>query len=48
MGFIPLGCFLYADFKNISDFKRPVVSQPFRKRTMQEIVNELEDLNKNI
>lgn len=47
MGIIPLGCFLYASFKNVSDFKRPVISQSFRKKTMQEIVNELEDLNKN-
>jgi c-di-AMP phosphodiesterase-like protein len=46
IGFIPLGCFLYANFKNVSNFKRPVVSQSFRKRTMQEIVNELEDVNK--
>ncbi len=47
MGFIPLGCFLYANFKNVSGFKRPVISQSFSKRTMQEVVNELEDLNKN-
>lgn len=45
--FIPLGCFLYANFKNVSSFKRPVISQSFRKKTMQEVVNELEDLNKN-
>lgn len=44
--FIPLGCYLYANFKNISRFKRPVISQSFSKRTMQEIVNELEDINK--
>lgn len=47
MGIIPLGCFLYANFKNVSGFKRPVISQSFRKKTMQKVVNELEDLNKN-
>ena len=45
-GIIPLGCNLYANFKNVSRFKRPVVSQSFRKKTMQEVVNELEDINK--
>ncbi|HCN51985.1 MAG TPA: hypothetical protein DIT10_23385 [Chryseobacterium sp.] len=44
MGFIPLGCFLYANFKNVSQLKRPAVSQSFSKKTMQEVVNELEDL----
>lgn len=43
---IPLGCFLYADFKNVSHFKRPVISQSFSKKKMQEIINELEDLKK--
>ena len=44
IGFIPLGCFLYANFKNVSHLKRPVVSQSFSKKNMQEVVNELEDL----
>lgn len=44
IGMIPLGCYLYGNFKNISHFKRPVVSQSFSKKTMQEVVNELEDL----
>lgn len=43
---IPLGCFLYADFKNVSHFKRPVISQSFSKKKMQQIINELEDLKK--
>lgn len=47
-GIIPLGCSLYANFKNVSGFKRPVVSQSFRKKTMQEVVNELEDLTKTM
>lgn len=46
MGIIPLGCFLYVNFKNVSGFKRPVISQSFSKKTMQEVVNELEDLIK--
>ncbi|KAA2217771.1 hypothetical protein [Chryseobacterium sediminis] len=46
LGFIPLGCYLYANFKNVSHFKRPVISQSFSKRKMQEITNELEDINK--
>ncbi|MEJ5102199.1 hypothetical protein [Chryseobacterium sp. MYb328] len=46
LSMIPLGCYLYGNFKNISHFKRPVISQSFSKRTMQEVVNELEDLNK--
>ncbi|WP_347217996.1 hypothetical protein [Chryseobacterium sp.] len=46
LGFIPLGCYLYGNFKNISHFKRPVISQSFSKKTMQEVVNELEDLHK--
>lgn len=45
IGIIPLGCYLYGNFKNISRFKRPVISQSFSKKTMQEVVNELEDLN---
>ncbi|MFZ4931075.1 hypothetical protein [Chryseobacterium sp. Mn2064] len=44
MGFIPIGCYLYANFKNVSKFKRPLVSQSFSKSTMQEVTNELEDL----
>lgn len=48
IGFIPLGCYLYGNFKNVSHFKRPVISQSFSKKTMQEVVNELEDLNKKI
>ncbi|AZA79445.1 hypothetical protein EG347_19030 [Chryseobacterium sp. G0186] len=47
-GFIHLGCYLYANFKNVSGLKRPVVSQSFRKKTMQEVANELEDLRKHI
>lgn len=31
---IPLGCFLYADFKNVSHFKRPVISPSFSKKKM--------------
>ncbi len=46
IAFIPLGCFLYADFKKVSHLKRPVISQSFSKNTMQELVNELKDLNK--
>ncbi|TZF94172.1 hypothetical protein FW781_16230 [Chryseobacterium panacisoli] len=45
LAFIPLGCYLYADFKNISRFKRPVISQSFSKRILQEITNELEDIS---
>lgn len=45
IGFIPLGCYLYANFKNVSHFKHPVISQSFSKKTMQEVFNELEDLN---
>ncbi len=45
MGFIPLGYYLYGNFKNISHFKRPVISQSFSKKAMQEIVNEWDDLN---
>lgn len=45
IGFIPLGCYLYGNFKNVSHFKRPVISQSFSKKIMQEVVNELEDLN---
>ncbi|RXM50326.1 MULTISPECIES: hypothetical protein [unclassified Chryseobacterium] len=45
IGFIPLGCYLYGSFKNVTHFKRPVISQSFSKKTMQEVVNELEDLN---
>ncbi|MBP2619371.1 hypothetical protein [Chryseobacterium jejuense] len=45
IGIIPLGCYLYGNFKNVSHFKRPVISQSFTKKTMQEVVNELEDLN---
>lgn len=41
---IPLGCYLYGNFKSVSRFKRPVISQSFSKKTMQEVVNELEDL----
>lgn len=45
IGFIPLGCYLYGNFKNVTHFKRPVISQSFSKKTMQEVVNELEDVN---
>ncbi|MDN3694636.1 hypothetical protein QWZ06_21370 [Chryseobacterium tructae] len=45
MGFIPLGYYLYGNFTNVSHFKRPVVSQSFSKKIMQEVVNELDDLN---
>jgi hypothetical protein len=45
MGFLPLGCYLYADFNNVSKLKRPLISQSFSKKKMQEIVNELEDVN---
>ncbi|MFS4472121.1 hypothetical protein [Chryseobacterium sp. T20] len=45
MGFLPLGCYLYANFKNVSKLKRPLVSQSFTQKKMQEIVNELEDIH---
>lgn len=48
VGFIPIGCYLYANFKNVSNFKRPLISQSFSKRMMQEITNELEDVNVKI
>ncbi|WP_079240604.1 hypothetical protein [Chryseobacterium indologenes] len=48
LGFIPLGCYLYANFKNVSQFKRPVISQSFSKRIIQEITNELEDITTKI
>ncbi|RLJ23284.1 hypothetical protein CLU97_4519 [Chryseobacterium sp. 7] len=48
LGFIPIGCYLYANFKNVSNFKRPLISQSFSKKMMQEITNELEDVNVKI
>lgn len=48
VGFIPIGCYLYANFKNVSNFKRPLISQSFSKKMMQEIANELEDVNVKI
>lgn len=48
VGFIPIGCYLYANFKNVSNFKRPLISQSFSKKMMQEITNELEDVNVKI
>lgn len=45
---IPLGCFLYANFKNVSQLKRPAITQSFSKKTLQEVVNELESLNRNM
>ncbi|WP_407483311.1 hypothetical protein [Elizabethkingia meningoseptica] len=44
IGFIPLGSFLYANFKNTSKLKRPVISQSFEKKRMQELYNELEQI----
>jgi len=48
VGFIPIGCYLYANFKNVSNLKRPLISQSFSKKIIQEITNELEDLNVKI
>ncbi|MFS4430624.1 hypothetical protein [Chryseobacterium sp. S90] len=48
LAFIPLGCYLYANFKNVSNLKRPLISQSFSKKMMQEITNELEDVNMKI
>ena len=49
MGFIPIGSYLYANFKDVPKIKRPAMSQSFGKKRMQEIYNELEELinNKN-
>ncbi|HFK5571271.1 TPA: hypothetical protein ACG0AO_003094 [Elizabethkingia meningoseptica] len=44
IGFIPLGSFLYANFKNTSKIKRPLISQSFGKKRMQELYNELEQI----
>lgn len=48
VGFIPIGCYLYANFKNVSNLKRPLISQSFSKKIIQEITNELEDVNMKI
>lgn len=49
MGFIPIGSYLYANFKDLPKIRRPAMSQSFGKKRMQEIYNELEELinNKN-
>ena len=49
MGFIPIGSYLYANFKDVPKIKRPAMSQSFGKKRMQEVYNELEELinNKN-
>ncbi|MCP1251458.1 hypothetical protein NK212_06290 [Elizabethkingia sp. S0634] len=49
MGFIPIGSYLYANFKDAPKIKRPAMSQSFGKKRMQEVYNELEELinNKN-
>ncbi|AIL46920.1 hypothetical protein HZQ11_00600 [Elizabethkingia anophelis] len=49
MGFIPIGSYLYANFKDLPKIKRPAMSQSFGKKRMQEVYNELEELinNKN-
>ncbi|MGH1520502.1 hypothetical protein [Chryseobacterium sp. JK1] len=46
MGFIPIVCYLYANFRNTSGLKRPLIVQSFRKSTMQEVTNEIEDVKK--
>ena len=44
MSFIPIGSYLYANFKDVPKIKRPVMSQSFGKKRMQEVYNELEEL----
>ncbi|CAM3622598.1 hypothetical protein ELOC111193_13925 [Elizabethkingia occulta] len=47
MGFIPIGSYLYANFKDVPKIKRPAMSQSFGKKRMQEVYNELEELINN-
>lgn len=47
MGLIPIGSYLYANFKNLPKIKRPAMSQSFGKKRMQEVYNELEELINN-